>query len=97
VLKVIESLESQLLHSAHGRTVKLASKRTLIEAKWFGDDVSEVAASRMPDVFAIAVGRTALYHRDFAPAKSLNMIGQHGSVSAEELSIPLLKLAALAG
>jgi len=50
----------------------------------------------MPDLFAIAVNRTAIYHRDYAPKKSLNMIGQHGSITPEELAIPLLKFGAFA-
>jgi len=92
----VDSLQNQLNQSKFGRGVKVAAKNQLIDAGWFGPTVTEVAASRMPDIFAIAVGRTALYHRDFAPAKSQNMIGQHGSISPEELAIPLLKFGALA-
>lgn len=97
VSRGIQSIEEQLSALPLGRTVRLASKRELVDAGWFGAEVSSVAMARMPDIFALAVGRTALYHREFAPAKSLEMIGQHGSISAEELSIPMLKLAALAG
>ena len=92
----VESIQSQFESLALGRGVKFATKQSLIDAKWFGAQVSEVAAARMPDIFAIATNKTALYHREFAPAKSLQMIGQHGSISAEELSIPLLKFGVLA-
>jgi hypothetical protein len=48
----------------------------------------------MPDLFLIANGETALYHRDFAKPKSLKMIGQHGALSDDELLVPLLKFGA---
>jgi hypothetical protein len=35
--------------------------------------------------------RVALYHRSFAKKKSLEMIGHHGSITNEELAIPLIK------
>jgi predicted AlkP superfamily pyrophosphatase or phosphodiesterase len=96
VARAMESIEQQLSNSVLGRSVKLATKKQVIDAGWFGAGVSAVAAARMPDIFAVAVGKIALYHREFAPAKSLEMIGQHGSISGEEISIPLIKLAALA-
>ena len=96
VAQATESIEEQLSNSVVGRSVRLATKQQLVDAGWFGARVSDVAAARMPDIFAIAVGKVALYHREFAPTKSLDMIGQHGSISAEELSIPMLRLAALA-
>ena len=91
-----DKLQRQLDATKLGRGARVLTRQQVIEAKWFGAQVTEVAKSRMPDLFAIAVARTALYHRDFAPAKGLKMIGQHGSISAEELSIPLLKFGALA-
>jgi hypothetical protein len=93
---LVFNLQTQLDASAIGRGIKIASKADVIDAKWFGPVVSDVAESRMPELFAIAVGKTALYHRDFAPTKSLSMIGQHGSISPEELSIPLLKFGVFA-
>lgn len=91
-----DKLQRQLDATKLGRGARVLTRQQVIEAKWFGAQVTEVAKSRMPDLFAIAVARTALYHRDFAPAKSLKMIGQHGSISAEEFSIPLIKFGALA-
>lgn len=52
--------------------------------------ISEAAVQRLPDVMVLAKKRVAFYHRGFAKAKSLQMIGQHGSISNDELSIPLL-------
>jgi hypothetical protein len=50
----------------------------------------------MPELFIISISECALYHRQFAKAKSIQMIGQHGSISTEELKVPLLKFGAFA-
>jgi predicted AlkP superfamily pyrophosphatase or phosphodiesterase len=96
ITETADALQAQLDATKRGSAVRVLTKNQLIQARWFGAEVSTEANKRMPELFAIAIGRTALYHRDFVPAKSLNMIGQHGSISAEELSIPLLRFGALA-
>lgn len=63
----------------------------LIEKGWFGKSVTDQARRLMPDLFLIARSKTAFYHRDFAKPQSLRMIGQHGSISATELKVPLLR------
>ena len=74
----------------------LALTRDEVEnAGWYGP-LGERAKQVMPDVFLLAIKQVALYHRDFVPAKSLAMIGQHGGLSAAELSIPLLGFGAFA-
>jgi predicted AlkP superfamily pyrophosphatase or phosphodiesterase len=73
-----------------GKRVYVAERGELIEAGWFGD-AEAFSIERMPELFLISVGETALYHRGFAKPKSLQMIGQHGSVSSEELNVPLLR------
>ncbi|MEO0024577.1 MAG: hypothetical protein RL196_1018 [Actinomycetota bacterium] len=93
---LVEDIQNQMNETTLGRSVKIASKQQLIEAQWFGPTTTLEAQNRLPDIFAIAVGRTAIYHRDFAPPKSLSMIGQHGSIAPEELAIPLLKFGAYA-
>jgi hypothetical protein len=40
----------------------------------------------------MAKKEVALYHRAFAKKKSLEMIGHHGSISQQEMSIPLIAL-----
>ncbi len=71
----------------------VATKGTIIEAGWYGETTA-AARERMPDIFLVANGETALYHRDFAKPKSLRMIGQHGALSDDELLVPLLKFGA---
>ncbi len=89
--------ENQLeqLQTALGSRVIVAAKQRVIDAGWYGE-ITETNATRLPDVFLIANGEAALYHRDFAKTKSMQMIGQHGALSTEELTIPLLRFAAFA-
>lgn len=44
-----------------------------------------------PDLLLIAKKQVALYHRSFAKPKSLKMIGHHGAITDQELSIPLFR------
>jgi predicted AlkP superfamily pyrophosphatase or phosphodiesterase len=76
-----------------GKRVFVATRQQIIDAGWYSE-VSDAAKSRMPDLFLISVGECALYHRKFAKPKSLQMIGQHGALSPEELTVPLIKLGA---
>jgi predicted AlkP superfamily pyrophosphatase or phosphodiesterase len=85
VAEAISLLSEHLL-----QRVIVASRAEVISAGWYGE-VSDSSGQRMPDIFLISVGETALYHRDFAKPKSLQMIGQHGSISDDELFVPLLK------
>jgi predicted AlkP superfamily pyrophosphatase or phosphodiesterase len=48
----------------------------------------------LPDLIVLATAEVAIYHRKFAKANSLKMVGQHGALSNEEISIPLIRLAA---
>jgi predicted AlkP superfamily pyrophosphatase or phosphodiesterase len=88
--------ESQLeeraeqLNSAIGSAVAVLTKSQIIGSGWYGSVTAE-AEARMPQLFVVAIGVWALYHRDHAKPKSLNMIGQHGSISIEELAVPLLR------
>jgi len=83
------------LNEALGGAVSAHTKDEIIKSGWYGE-VSSDASERMPDLFLITIGTWALYHRDYAKPKSLNMIGQHGSISPEELTVPLLRFGAFA-
>lgn len=76
-----------------GKRAYVASRDQIIESGWYGE-VTDKARERMPEIFLVAHGETALYHRDYAKPKSLKMIGQHGAISDDELFVPLLKLGA---
>ncbi|MBP6043209.1 MAG: alkaline phosphatase family protein [Rhodoluna sp.] len=48
----------------------------------------------LPDLVVIAESSVAIYHRDFAKANSLKMVGQHGALSSAEIRLPLIGLGA---
>lgn len=82
--------KAKQLNTAIGSAVAVLTKPQILASGWYGSVTSESEA-RMPQLFVVAIGVWALYHRDHAKPKSLNMIGQHGSISIEELTVPLLK------
>ena len=83
------------LQAALGDLALVLTSDQVQQAGWYGP-LGERAQKAMPDVFLLATKQVALYHRDYVPAKSLAMIGQHGGLSAAELSIPLLGFGAFA-
>jgi predicted AlkP superfamily pyrophosphatase or phosphodiesterase len=90
---VEQELRAVQLNTAIGSAVAVLTKSQIIASGWYGD-VSTAASERMPQLFVVAIGAWALYHRDHAKPKSLNMIGQHGSISVEEITVPLLRFGA---
>jgi predicted AlkP superfamily pyrophosphatase or phosphodiesterase len=83
------------IQSFLGKNAYVATQEELIEAGWFGE-TADFSAERLPQLFVVGTTKAAFYHRDFAKKKSLEMIGQHGSISPEELSVPLLRFAGYA-
>jgi predicted AlkP superfamily pyrophosphatase or phosphodiesterase len=71
-----------------GRVI-VATVDELKSAGWLGQEISN--AEYLPDLYLLSTGAHACYHRDFCKPQSLRMIGQHGSISQAELSVPLLR------
>ncbi len=94
----LEAGESAEAHAerwrAHeGSRAWVATRGEAIEAGWFGEVAPEVLP-RIGDVLVAARKRIAYYvDRDDTGRK---MIGQHGSLSPDELTIPLLRFGAWA-
>ena len=78
-----------------GEQAAVLETAELIEAGWFGE-FNPANQSRLPELMILATKNVALYHRGFAPAASLNMIGQHGGLNPTETAIPLLGFGAFA-
>jgi hypothetical protein len=77
-----------------GRRAWVATRDEAIAAGWFGEVVEPEVAVRIGDVLVAARARTAYY---VDPAdRGRRMIGQHGSLSSDELGIPLLRFGAWA-
>ena len=65
----------------------------LVDAGLWSQQVFELQ-DLLPDLVIVALGDVAFYHRGFAKAASLKMIGQHGALSKAELEIPLMAFGA---
>jgi len=66
----------------------LTSPQELVEAGYWLQN--EKWSRISPDLVLVARKEVAFYHRGFAKKKSLEMIGHHGAMTAQEMSIPLL-------
>ena len=80
----------KLLEEKLGDSCYICTPEDLIEAGYW-KTLSPKSFNVAPDLLVLARKRVALYHRGFAKFKSLEMVGHHGSITNEELAIPLLK------
>ncbi|MFT4210586.1 MAG: alkaline phosphatase family protein [Microbacterium sp.] len=65
-----------------------------IGAGLFGPHVDEAVAARIGDVLVVARARLAYYDDRVADTSPRKMVGQHGSLSDEETTVPLIRLGA---
>ena len=80
----------ELLEDRLGESCYISTPEDLIAAGYW-KSLSPKSENVAPDLLVLARKRVALYHRGFAKVKSLEMVGHHGSITNEELAIPLLK------
>jgi predicted AlkP superfamily pyrophosphatase or phosphodiesterase len=80
----------ELLEYRLGESCYISTPDDLIAAGYW-KTLSPKSENLAPDLLVLARKRVALYHRGFAKLKSLEMVGHHGSITNEELAIPLLK------
>jgi hypothetical protein len=90
-LKDSTSKESLLqdLESNVGDSCYVLTPKNLVDTGYWPKDMN---LDSVPDILILAKKGVALYHRDFAKKKSLEMIGHHGSITQQEMSIPLVKM-----
>lgn len=81
---------------ASGRTADVATRDEAIAAGLFGE-VSDEVRPRIGDLLVAARGSWAFYDDRLEDKRPQNMVGQHGSVTPEEVMVPLLRLGAYAG
>lgn len=67
-----------------------------VAAGVFGPTVTDAAASRIGDLLAVARGAWAIYDGTAADQRGRGMVGQHGAMTPEERTVPLLRLGAFA-
>jgi hypothetical protein len=77
------------LQEAVGDSCYVITPKDLIEAGYWPQGFE---SDSVPDILILAKKEVALYHRDFAKKKSLEMIGHHGSITQQELGIPLIAI-----
>ena len=77
------------LQEAVGDSCYVITPKDLIEAGYWPQGFE---GASVPDILILAKKEVALYHRDFAKKKSLEMIGHHGSITQQELGIPLIAI-----
>ena len=68
----------------------ISTPAEIIEAGYW-KALSPKSENIAPDLVVLARKKVALYHRGFAKTKSLEMVGHHGSITNEELAIPLIR------
>lgn len=86
-------LETWRAREAHRSWV--LSRDEAIGAGLFGP-VDEAAAPRIGDVLVAARARIAYYDDRLEDTRAQGMVGQHGSLTDEELTIPMIRLGAFA-
>ncbi len=80
-----------LLEEKLGDTCYITTTEELTSAGYW-QSLDPISMNVSPDLMVLAKKKVALYHRDFAKSKSMQMVGHHGSISSEELAIPLIKI-----
>ncbi len=73
---------------AHGHQAWVRPVEQMIDEEWFGPGVSAVARSRLGDVALVA--RSTNWFSDAADGGRIKLIGRHGSLTADEMFVPML-------
>lgn len=74
----------------------VATRAEAVDAGWFGGAVDRAVAPRIGDVLVATRKRIAYYDSRDAARTGRTMVGQHGSLTAEETRVPLLRFGAAA-
>ena len=80
--------------AAYGAKVWVATREQAVAAGWFGPVVAPAVLPRIGDVLVLAREPIALYDLRRMKSSSLEVVGQHGSLTRAEREVPLLQLAA---
>ncbi|GAA2222202.1 alkaline phosphatase family protein [Herbiconiux moechotypicola] len=80
-------------HAAEGDRAWIATREQAVESGWYGEVAHEVLP-RIGDVIVAARKLVAYYDGRGGDATGRGMIGQHGSLTAEESRVPLLRAGA---
>lgn len=79
-------------HDRFGGSSWVVTRAAAVAAGWFGDEVSSEVIDRIGDVLVAPRKRVAFYDDRFGDDPGRGMVGQHGSLTPEERSVPLIRL-----
>ena len=74
--------------SAHSDRAWVHTAEEMIDEGWFGPEVTDAARSRLGDVAVVA--KDCWYFTDPADSPRVELIGRHGSLTPDEMLIPVL-------
>jgi hypothetical protein len=77
------------INQAIGNVCDVVTVADLVEAKWLAE-LSPQAVLMAPDLVLLPKSDRVVYHRGFAKARSLLMIGQHGGMMQAEWEVPFI-------
>jgi hypothetical protein len=77
-----------------GDTSWVATRAEAIAAGWFGAEIADEVVDRIGDVLVVPRKRIAFYDDRLGDDPGRGMVGQHGALTPEERSVPLLRLGA---
>ena len=77
------------INQAIGNVCDVVTVAELVEAGWLAE-LSPQSVLMAPDLVLLPKSDRVIYHRGFAKARSLLMIGQHGGMMQAEWEVPLI-------
>lgn len=83
--------------SLSGQTADIVTRDDAIADDLFGSDVRPHVTGRIGDVLVAARGLWAFYDDRLSDKRAQAMIGQHGSLTPEETTVPLIRAGGYAG
>ena len=81
--------KSAQIQEAIGNICEVATVAELVDTGWL-QELSSQAKDVAPDLVLLPSSDRVVYHRGFAKARSLLMIGQHGGMNQAEWEVPLI-------
>lgn len=87
---------AEVWREMNGKAADVSTRTEALEDGLFGPDVAPEALGRLGDVMVAARGLWAFYDDRVADKRAQTMVGQHGALTPEETTVPLIRLGAYA-
>ncbi len=83
----------ELLAESLENSAAVVTPTQLVQMNYWNATILE-DAELLPDLVIVALSDIAIFHRNFAKASAIGVIGQHGSITEKETKVPTLRLGA---